>query len=45
MSDFGTPYALVNTPQTGFSLHKNGAQTDLREQAAVYEVMKAICNG
>ncbi|KAL5697941.1 hypothetical protein ACHQM5_029038 [Ranunculus cassubicifolius] len=44
MSDSGAPSALVDAPQTGFSINNNGARTDPREQAAVYEIMKATGN-
>ncbi|KAF5175971.1 Leucine-rich repeat receptor-like protein kinase pxl1 [Thalictrum thalictroides] len=45
LTDSGTPSALVDAPQTGFSMNKNGARTNPREQAAVYEIMKATGNG
>ncbi|KAD6118711.1 hypothetical protein E3N88_09982 [Mikania micrantha] len=43
MSDSGVPSALVDAPQTGFSMN-NGAKTDHDEQQAVYDVMKATGN-
>ncbi|XP_010250165.1 PREDICTED: protein TOO MANY MOUTHS [Nelumbo nucifera] len=46
MSDSGVPSALVDAPQTGFSMNKNGsARTNPQEQQAVYEIMKATGNG
>ena len=44
MSDSGAPSALVDGPQTGFSMTGNGARTDAREQEAVYDIMKATGN-
>lgn len=44
MSDSGNPSALVDAPQTGFSMNNNGARTDPHEQEAVYDVMKATGN-
>ncbi|GJS51807.1 protein TOO MANY MOUTHS [Tanacetum coccineum] len=44
MSDSGVPSALVDAPQTGFSVNNNGAKTDPKEQQAVYEIMKATGN-
>ncbi|MFS7909796.1 putative leucine-rich repeat domain superfamily [Helianthus anomalus] len=43
MSDSGVPSALVDAPQTGFSMN-NGAKTDHDEQQAVYDIMKATGN-
>ncbi|OVA03447.1 Leucine-rich repeat [Macleaya cordata] len=45
MSDSGVPSALVDAPQTGFSMNKNDVHTDPHEQQAVYEIMKATGNG
>ncbi|PIA24682.1 hypothetical protein AQUCO_118300001v1 [Aquilegia coerulea] len=45
LSDSGSPSALVDAPQTGFSMNKNGARTNPQEQAAVFEIMKATGNG
>ncbi|CAK9185634.1 unnamed protein product [Ilex paraguariensis] len=44
MSDSGVPSALVDAPQTGFSMNKNGARTDAHEQEAVYDIMRATGN-
>ncbi|PON48086.1 LRR domain containing protein [Parasponia andersonii] len=45
MSDSGVPSALVDGPQTGFSMNNNnGARTDPKEQEAVYDVMRATGN-
>ncbi|XP_023761289.1 protein TOO MANY MOUTHS [Lactuca sativa] len=44
MSDSGVPSALVDAPQTGFSVNNNGATTDRDEQQAVYDIMKATGN-
>nr|XP_043636081.1 protein TOO MANY MOUTHS [Erigeron canadensis] len=44
MSDSGAPSALVDAPQTGFSMNNNGAKTDHHEQQAVYDIMKATGN-
>ncbi|PRQ50618.1 putative leucine-rich repeat domain, L domain-containing protein [Rosa chinensis] len=44
MSDSGEPNALVEGPQTGFSINKDGARTDAREQEAVYDIMRATGN-
>ncbi|XP_059640660.1 protein TOO MANY MOUTHS [Cornus florida] len=44
MSDSGVPSALVDAPQTGFSMNNKGARTDAREQEAVYDIMKATGN-
>lgn len=45
ISDSSTPpSALVDGPQTGFSMNKNGARTDPREQEAVYDIMRATGN-
>lgn len=45
MSDSGVPSALVDGPQTGFSMNNNnGARTDTREQEAVYDIMRATGN-
>ncbi|MCD9638476.1 hypothetical protein HAX54_022476 [Datura stramonium] len=44
MSDSGAPSALVDAPQTGFSMNNNRARTDPREQEAVYDVMRATGN-
>ncbi|PWA71170.1 leucine-rich repeat (LRR) family protein [Artemisia annua] len=44
MSDAGVPSALVDAPQTGFSVNNNGAKTDPEEQQAVYDIMKATGN-
>ncbi|KAH7565025.1 hypothetical protein JRO89_XS09G0113100 [Xanthoceras sorbifolium] len=44
MSDSGAPSALVDGPQTGFSMNKNGARTEPREQQAVYDIMRATGN-
>ncbi|XAR50541.1 hypothetical protein NMG60_11004891 [Bertholletia excelsa] len=43
-SDSGVPSALIDAPQTGFSVNLNGARTDTREQEAVYDIMKATGN-
>ncbi|KAF3450895.1 hypothetical protein FNV43_RR06984 [Rhamnella rubrinervis] len=46
MSDSGVPSALIDGPQTGFSMNNNsGARTDAREQGAVYDIMRATGNG
>ncbi|KAF8400617.1 hypothetical protein HHK36_013916 [Tetracentron sinense] len=45
MSDSGVPSALVDGPQMGFSMNKDGAKTDPREQEVVYDIMKATGNG
>ncbi|XP_015870355.2 protein TOO MANY MOUTHS [Ziziphus jujuba] len=44
MSDSGVPSALIDGPQTGFSMNNNGARTDTREQEAVYDIMRATGN-
>ncbi|KAM7483631.1 hypothetical protein LguiB_008214 [Lonicera macranthoides] len=44
MSDSGVPSALVDGPQTGFSMSQNGARTDIHEQKAVYDIMRATGN-
>ncbi|XP_059287371.1 protein TOO MANY MOUTHS [Lycium ferocissimum] len=44
MSDSGAPSALVDAPQTGFSMNNNHAQTDPHEQEAVYDIMRATGN-
>lgn len=44
MSDSTTPSALVDAPQMGFTMNKNGARTDTREQKAVYDIMLATGN-
>jgi hypothetical protein len=36
--------ALVDGPQTGFSMKKNGFRTDTHEQEAVYDIMRATGN-
>ncbi|KAB1218713.1 Protein TOO MANY MOUTHS [Morella rubra] len=41
MSDSST---LVDGPQTGFSMNKNGFRTDTHEQEAVYDIMRATGN-
>ncbi|KAL3511903.1 hypothetical protein ACH5RR_024620 [Cinchona calisaya] len=42
--DSSSPSALVDAPQTGFGLNNNGARTDIREQEAVYDIMRATGN-
>lgn len=44
MSDSGVPSTLIDGPQTGFSMNKDGARTDPIEQEAVYNIMKATGN-
>ncbi|KAM1078005.1 hypothetical protein ACFX15_024621 [Malus domestica] len=44
MSDSGVPSDLVDGPQNGFSMNKDGARTDAREQEAVYDIMRATGN-
>lgn len=44
MSDSGVPSALVDGPQTGFSMNNNGARTDPADQEAVYDIMRATGN-
>ncbi|KAK2974419.1 hypothetical protein RJ640_021275 [Escallonia rubra] len=44
MSESGVPSALVDAPQTGFSMNSNGARTDTHEQEAVYDIMRATGN-
>lgn len=44
MSDSGVPSALVDGPQTGFSMKQDGARTEAREQEAVYDIMRATGN-
>ncbi|KAL0425111.1 UNVERIFIED_CONTAM: protein TOO MANY MOUTHS [Sesamum radiatum] len=44
MSDSGTPSSLVDGPQSGLPTSNNGAQTDAREQEAVYDIMRATGN-
>ncbi|KAA8540500.1 hypothetical protein F0562_024581 [Nyssa sinensis] len=44
MSNSGAPSALVDAPQNGYSMKNNGARTDIREQEAVYDIMKATGN-
>ncbi|XP_016513843.1 protein TOO MANY MOUTHS-like [Nicotiana tabacum] len=44
MSDSGTPSALVDAPQTGYSMNNNRARTDPREREAVYDIMRATGN-
>ncbi|XP_021732086.1 protein TOO MANY MOUTHS-like [Chenopodium quinoa] len=44
MSDSTPPSALVDAPQLGFTMNKNGARTDTREQKAVYDIMIATGN-
>ncbi|KAJ8445538.1 hypothetical protein Cgig2_012426 [Carnegiea gigantea] len=39
-----TPSTLLDAPQTGFTMGKNGARTDTREQQAVYDIMRATGN-
>ncbi|OMO54347.1 Leucine rich repeat 4 [Corchorus capsularis] len=44
MSDSGVPSTLIDAPQTGFSMNKNGARTNPHEQEAVYDIMRATGN-
>ncbi|XVF86441.1 hypothetical protein PTKIN_Ptkin18bG0040500 [Pterospermum kingtungense] len=44
MSDSGVPSTLIDGPQTGFSMNKNGARTNPQEQQAVYDIMRATGN-
>ena len=44
MSDSGVPSTLIDGPQTGFSMNKNGARTNPQEQEAVYDIMRATGN-
>lgn len=44
VSDSGNQSALVDGPQTGFMMNKNGARTDTHEQEAVYDIMRATGN-
>ncbi|TYH70682.1 hypothetical protein ES332_D05G133500v1 [Gossypium tomentosum] len=44
MSDSGVPSTLIDGPQTGFSINKNGARTNPQEQDAVYDIMRATGN-
>ncbi|KAJ0074838.1 hypothetical protein Patl1_34540 [Pistacia atlantica] len=45
ISDSGTPPpALIDGPQSGFSMNKNRARTDAHEQEAVYDIMRATGN-
>lgn len=44
VSDSGVPSALVDGPQTGFTMKQDGARTDTREQEAVYDIMRATGN-
>lgn len=44
MSDSGAPSALVDAPQTGFSINNNRARTNPHEQEAVYDIMRATGN-
>ncbi|XP_023525502.1 protein TOO MANY MOUTHS [Cucurbita pepo subsp. pepo] len=44
MSDSGAPSALVDGPQSGFSLHNAAVRTDPAEQSAVYDIMSATGN-
>ncbi|XP_038904562.1 protein TOO MANY MOUTHS [Benincasa hispida] len=44
MSDSGAPSALVDGPQSGFSLHNAVVRTDPAEQSAVYDIMSATGN-
>ncbi|MCL7034153.1 hypothetical protein MKW94_020789 [Papaver nudicaule] len=45
LSDSGAPSALIDAPQTGFSMNKNSVHTDPHEQQAVYDIMRATGNG
>ncbi|KAI3976112.1 hypothetical protein MKX01_006628 [Papaver californicum] len=45
LSDSGIPSALIDAPQTGFSMDKNSVHTDPHEQQAVYDIMRATGNG
>ncbi|XP_027080776.1 protein TOO MANY MOUTHS-like [Coffea arabica] len=42
--DSSSPSALVDGPQTAFTVNNNGARTDIREQEAVYDIMRATGN-
>lgn len=44
MSDSTAPSALVDAPQMGFTMNKNGVRTDAHEQKAVYDIMLATGN-
>jgi len=44
VSDSSNQSALVDGPQSGFTMNKNGARTDAREQEAVYDIMRATGN-
>ncbi|PPR88196.1 hypothetical protein GOBAR_AA32497 [Gossypium barbadense] len=44
MTDSGVPSTLIDGPQTGFSINKNGARTNPQEQDAVYDIMRATGN-
>ncbi|CAK7356944.1 unnamed protein product [Dovyalis caffra] len=44
VSDSGNQSALVDGPQSGFMMNKNGARTEAREQEAVYDIMRATGN-
>uniref|UniRef100_A0A9I9DFI6 Protein TOO MANY MOUTHS n=1 Tax=Cucumis melo TaxID=3656 RepID=A0A9I9DFI6_CUCME len=43
-SDSGAPSALIDGPQSGFSLHNAAVRTDPAEQSAVYDIMSATGN-
>lgn len=44
MPDSGGSSGLVDGPQTGFSMNKDGVRTDPKEQEAVYDIMRATGN-
>uniref|UniRef100_A0A6N2M992 Disease resistance R13L4/SHOC-2-like LRR domain-containing protein n=1 Tax=Salix viminalis TaxID=40686 RepID=A0A6N2M992_SALVM len=44
VSDSGNQSALVDGPQSGFTMNRDGARTDAREQEAVYDIMRATGN-
>ncbi|KAK4359441.1 hypothetical protein RND71_021670 [Anisodus tanguticus] len=44
MSDSGAPSALIDAPQTVFSMNNNRARTNPHEQEAVYDIMRATGN-
>ncbi|KAJ6427614.1 hypothetical protein OIU84_023078 [Salix udensis] len=44
VSDSGNQSALLDGPQSGFTMNRDGARTDAREQEAVYDIMRATGN-
>ncbi|KAJ4845516.1 hypothetical protein Tsubulata_013038 [Turnera subulata] len=44
VSDSSNQSALLDGPQTGFTMNKKGARTEAREQEAIYDIMRATGN-